>query len=280
VYGPYTRANLSHVNALERRLSRYRTAQRTIAPSPCNLRTRAIPPRSAPTTNTRLFALSALLSTLAAGGLPAARARAAQVLPIAFQIAAGEAQPVVTPEFVAERVARANQIFAAYDVQFVAAATAALAGEHAVIETAADRDVLGANVRRGVINCFVVGSLRDVDDPTQMRRGVHWHSRAYPGTHYVVLSSIAGPDVLAHELGHFLGNPKHSDTPGNLMSYQRTEALPFLDAAQALRVQRSVRAYLRTGELHPFAERHAGASRQRSASGSGLREPASMAGSR
>ena len=67
----------------------------------------------------------------------------------------------------------------------------------------------------------------------------------------MILSAIAGPDVLAHELGHFLGNPAHSDVPGNLMSYQHTEALPFLDALQSSRLRRTLRRYLRTRELVP-----------------------------
>jgi hypothetical protein len=180
---------------------------------------------------------------------PQAIARDPIVLPIAFQIAAHDASPVVDAAFLDERVARANEIYAVYGVQFAESATAALPGDHAAVETASDRDAFGANVKRGVINCFVVGSLRDVDDPTQMRRGVHWHSRAYPGKHYVVLSSIAGPNVLAHELGHYLGNPRHSEVPGNLMSYTRTDALPFLDEAQVRRVTRTVREYLQSGEL-------------------------------
>jgi len=84
-----------------------------------------------------------------------------------------------------------------------------------------------------------------------MRRGVHWHSRSHPGAHFVILSSIAGTDVLAHELGHFLGNPKHSDTPGNLMSYERGDAPPFLDPEQVARMQRALQGYLRRGELRP-----------------------------
>jgi hypothetical protein len=82
-----------------------------------------------------------------------------------------------------------------------------------------------------------------------MRRGVHWHSQSHPGKHYVILSSIAGPNVLAHELGHYLGNPKHSEVPGNLMSYQRAEGPPFLDAIQVRRIQRTLRGYLKSGEL-------------------------------
>jgi hypothetical protein len=248
------------VDDFERPISRLppgNSARTALVSSASNLRTRAIPPRAARAPSACFLALAAVASHVA---IATAHARAPHVLPIAFQIASDGTRPVVEPGFIAERVARANQIFAAYGVQFVAAATDALAGEHTALETAADRDVLGANVRRGVINCFVVGSLRDVDDPTQMRRGVHWHSRAYAGTHYVVLSSIAGPDVLAHELGHFLGNPKHSETPGNLMSYMRTEALPFLDAAQSQRVQRRVREYLRSGELRAVADTQRAAS--------------------
>jgi hypothetical protein len=257
VHSWYTHANLIAVHTLECPISSCATAGRggdhATSKFRFNLRTRAILPRAA-------GAALALLFVLARGVAPAI-ARDPSVLPIAFQIAQDAGHPVVDRAFLDDRVARANQIFAAYGVQFVAAGAVPLAGERAAIETAADRDVLGANVRRGVINCFVVGSLRDVDDPAQMRRGVHWHSRAYPGTHYVVLSSIAGPNVLAHELGHFLGNPRHSDVPGNLMSYQRTDALPFLDPTQAQRVARSVRDYLRSGELRAAAEPRSEAAR-------------------
>ena len=185
---------------------------------------------------------------------PASQARGPVVLPLAFHVAVVGEEPVVADQFLVERLARANEIFAPYGVQFTQTEAPALGADHAVMESASDRDALGAMIRRGVINCFVVKSLRDVDDPTQMRRGVHWHSRAYPGTHYVVLSSIAGPNVLAHELGHFLGNPSHSDTPGNLMSYQRGEGLPFLDARQARRVARAVRGYLNSGELRALRD--------------------------
>jgi hypothetical protein len=68
----------------------------------------------------------------------------------------------------------------------------------------------------------------------------------------VILSSIAGPDVLAHELGHFLGNREHSDVPGNLMSYEHTDVLPFLDAVQREKLRRTLAGYLRRRELVPL----------------------------
>jgi hypothetical protein len=170
-------------------------------------------------------------------------------LTIDFQIARVDGEAVVPIAFVEERLEQANQIYAPYGVHFDAGTILDLAAQHAALETPSDRDALGAKVRRGVINCFVVRSLRDVDEPERMRRGVHWHSRAFAGAHYVILSSIAGPDVLAHELGHFLGNPKHSEVAGNLMSYQRGEVPPFLDQAQLRRLNRVLHGYLSSGEL-------------------------------
>jgi hypothetical protein len=162
-------------------------------------------------------------------------------------------QPVVPRSFIDAQLARANAIFGPYGVRFVEqSAPPPLAEQHAALETRADRDALGAHARRGAIDCFVVRSLRDVDEPPRMRHGVHWHARGHAGAHFVVLSSIAGPDVLAHELAHYLGNPKHSETPGNLLSYERGELpLPVLDGAQVRRMRAAIAAYLRSGELTP-----------------------------
>jgi hypothetical protein len=181
----------------------------------------------------------------------AARAGDRILLPIKLHVAREGDGSVVPPEFIAQRIARANEIYAPYDVGFVVAAQVDLPATHAVIDTREQRDALGAYVQRGAIDCFVVRSLRDVDEPERMRRGVHWHVQSRPGTpHYVILSSIAGQDVLAHELGHYLGNPKHSDTPGNLMSYTHLpDALPFLDPAQVRRMHATIRGYLHRAEL-------------------------------
>lgn len=179
----------------------------------------------------------------------ALRARDPVVLPIAWHVAELDGRAVVGDEFLTERLARANEIYAPYGVAFAAVSRSKLAAEHAALETKADRDALAPGVERGVINCFVVKSLRDVDDPTQMRRGVHWHARESGGRHFVILSSIAGPNVLAHELGHFLGNPGHSETPGNLMNQRAGPTLPVLDAKQVRKLERAVRAYLASGEL-------------------------------
>jgi hypothetical protein len=175
-----------------------------------------------------------------------AQAREPTVLPIAWHVVEDAAGPVVSAAFLAERLERANAIYAPYGIAFAAVSHDALPERHAALESRADRDALAAASSRGAINCFVVRSLRDVDDPAQMRRGVHWHA---PSSHFVILSSIAGLNVLAHELGHFLGNPAHSETAGNLMSYQPGPALPVLDDKQLRRLARAVRGYLARKEL-------------------------------
>jgi hypothetical protein len=191
------------------------------------------------TTAAWLFALVALLF--------AAPLRAGEpvVLPLVVHLVA-DAVPETS---VADSVARANEIFAPYGVQFAVDKTVVLPAKHAALEARADRDALGAYATRGVIDCFVVRSLRDVDDPAEMRRGVHWRSQTHAGAHYVIVSSSAGPNVLAHELGHYLGNHRHSEVPGNLMSYMAGEGLPVLDAAQQKRLARTVREHLKKGAL-------------------------------
>jgi hypothetical protein len=181
--------------------------------------------------------------------LPAQRA---VTLPIALHVATSGGAPVVDEAFLTERIARANEIFAAYGVQFAVKDRKPLAERHAAMETRADRDALGEYFSRGTVHVFCVASLRDVDEAERMRRGVHWHSTTHAGAHYVILSSIAGVDVLAHELGHYLGNPEHSDVAGNLMSYEHTEVTPFLDDAQAARLRRRLQAYVSSRELVPL----------------------------
>jgi hypothetical protein len=114
-----------------------------------------------------------------------------------------------------------------------------------------DRHALGALVQPQVIDLFVVASLRDVDDPSRFRQGVHWRSRTHEPAHFIILSQIAEPYTLAHELGHFFGNRRHSDTPGNIMSYEDAPGPPFFDEEQLRRVRHFARRYVKTGELTP-----------------------------
>jgi hypothetical protein len=175
-------------------------------------------------------------------------------LPIAFWVAERKGGGEVANDRLLElHLARANAIFAAHGVRFERTSRRTLPARFAALESRADRDALGEFWKRGAIECFVVGSLRDVDEPERMRQGVHWHSSTHPGAHFVILSAGARPDVLAHELGHYLGNPKHSTGPDNLMSYGRTREPPTLDETQVGRMKRTIARYLRTRELLPLA---------------------------
>ena len=199
--------------------------------------------------------VAALAGSLAAAtdsALAQASAPVTVTLPIVVHVAELDGHPVVDTRFVADRIERANTIYAPYGVAFRVQSTRPLAAAHAMMETRADRDALATEVGRGAIDLFVVQSLRDVDEPARMRRGVHWHAATQPGTHFVILSSIAGLNVLAHELGHYLGNRDHSEVPGNLMSYLAGPALPVLDAAQQEKLARALRGYLRRHELLPI----------------------------
>jgi hypothetical protein len=156
-------------------------------------------------------------------------------------------------EWLARELDAARAFFAPFGVQFARAGEVdALPERFAHIETRQDRDALAARVQAHVINVFVVDSLRDVDDPQEMRRGVHWHGPG--GTHYIILIATASPQVLAHELGHFFGNP-HSKVVDNLMSYERSGGWVFFDADQGRRIVARAREYLQSGELSPVPSR-------------------------
>jgi hypothetical protein len=174
-------------------------------------------------------------------------------IPVVFHVAQLGGEAAVPPAFIAEQLAAANAIYGPLGIEWVERESVPLAAAHAELVTRADRDALARYVRKGAIHCFVVGRLMDVDEPGRERRGVHWHPRSKPRHSFLIVSKISKPYVLAHELGHLLGNPKHSEVPGNLMSYERTAQTPFLDAAQVRNVKRTLAALLKSGSLVPIS---------------------------
>lgn len=172
----------------------------------------------------------------------------ARTLPLAITIADGAD---VDDAWIATQVANANAIFAPHGVQFREVHRGRMDGAHARLENRRDRHALGTMLHPRAIDWFVVASLRDVDDPSLYRQGVHWRPRgvgAPAGAHFVITSQIAGETVLAHELGHYFGNG-HSDIPGNIMSYSRGDQPPYFDEQQSRRIGRSLRRFLMLGEL-------------------------------
>ena len=170
-------------------------------------------------------------------------------VPLIFHVAELDGKPVADAEFLRTQLEHANTIYRPLGLELVRVAQQKLGAAHARLVTRSERDALGASLVRGAINCFIVAQLMDVDEPGRERRGVHWHVRG-SRKHLVIVSAISGPYVLAHELGHFLGNPEHSDVAGNLMSYQHTDQVPVLDMLQRQRVKQTVEALFRTKELH------------------------------
>jgi hypothetical protein len=173
-------------------------------------------------------------------------------IPIVFHVAEREGEAVAPASFIAQQLAAANAIYGPLGIELVTGEYVALASAHAELVTRADRDALVRHVKQGAIHCFVVGKLMDVDEPGRERRGVHWRPRGQADKSFLIVSKISKPWVLAHELGHFLGNREHSAVPGNLMSYAWTVEPPFLDAPQIERVKRTLATLLKSGRLVPL----------------------------
>lgn len=170
-------------------------------------------------------------------------------LPVDVAVATDAGTPVRDAAWVDAELARAEQLFGPHGVHFRRVGLRSLDDSAAHMVTRADRDRLVSAYRPGVINVVVVGTLMDVDEAERLRFGVHWHYRPGPERRYIILSSFAPPTVLAHELGHYFGNP-HSTVPDNLMSYTRTPGHEvFLDEAQVRIIRARAREILATREV-------------------------------
>ena len=171
--------------------------------------------------------------------------------PIAFAVMQkDDGEPVREDAWLDEQLAHADDLFGPDGVHFKKTSRRLVGSMYAALETRGDRDALRLQTRPGVINVFVVASLRDVDEKERFRFGVHWRPSQDPKSRYVILAAGAPPSVLAHELGHYFGNP-HSPTPNNIMSYTRTGAPPFFDDAQLAKIRVTARRCLQERELLP-----------------------------
>jgi hypothetical protein len=177
-----------------------------------------------------------------------ARADDAPVFGLAVTVAEVDKKPVQTEEWIAAQVAAAEGLFGPIGVHVRWALAKPMEARFAVMDSRADRDALDSELEGRLINVLVVGRLRDVDDPSRDRMGVCWQNRRDPHKRYIVLSATARPTVLAHELGHFFGNP-HSTVVDNVMSYSRSDGDVFFDDAQKSIIRAYAARYLRSGDL-------------------------------
>jgi hypothetical protein len=174
-------------------------------------------------------------------------ARAEPIFGLSFAIARDAGERVVDDAWVQSQIDDANRLFSPLGTRFRWTMEKPLADQHGALHTRADRDALTPLMETGVIDVFLVRELEDVDEPGRFRMGVCWTGRG--GKRFIVLARTARPTVLAHELGHFFGNPQHSTVVNNLMSYSRDGASVFLDDRQSATIKSFTTRFLETGRL-------------------------------
>lgn len=190
--------------------------------------------------------------------VPSAQAEqsAPTVFPLRVEVAQVDGEAVMTRAWLDARVVELNRIYAPAAVAFEVASFEP-SDHNPDLVTRVDRHRLGplVDTESGQIHVFLVRSMQDVDVANHALQGVHWRSRRGGGyRHFVIATAIGSVPILAHELGHFFGNP-HSDTPGNIMSYTRGDGPPFLDDGQIARIRRLSREFIESGELVPVGSR-------------------------
>jgi hypothetical protein len=132
---------------------------------------------------------------------------------IHLHVASGDHALVATPDWVAERLAAANQHLATIDAGFTIAAIDTASAMH--VATRADRNaIIGKGLHAGVIDVYLVMRLDDIDADGVIR-GVTWRTK--DDRKYIIMSILAPPRTLAHELGHFFGLP-HSTYAISIMN--------------------------------------------------------------
>lgn len=196
----------------------------------------------------------------AAGPAPAPRAAAKPsvpalpALPVKLWVAVEDGSAVVSDPWLEQQVAEAQRLLRPHGVQIEQVERAPLKAQFASLETPEHRDSLAVHLAPRTINVFVVRRLKDIDRPNRWIMGVRWRWRSNLRKDYVILSARALPTTLAHELGHYFGNP-HSYVDNNIMSYQRSDpSAVCFDPSQGARMRRTVLRLVRTGRLITAAE--------------------------
>lgn len=180
----------------------------------------------------RIAPASAALVLAIAARLPAAEAKDPIAVPLVVHVAPGaDAKAVRDDAWIDAQIAEAERLLGPAGLHFDKKRERALPVAMAKLETKDDRDALAGELVKGSLNVMIVASLRDVDDPSRLRMGVHWRPRKALKKHFVIVAASAMPTTLAHELGHYFGLP-HDAVTNNLMSYDRDGGAIFVTAAQ------------------------------------------------
>jgi hypothetical protein len=165
-------------------------------------------------------------------------------LPVAVSAVFVDGGRVVDDAWVEAQWSAVDRLYAKVGIRFERRWVEPLPETSARLDTKEDRDALGPHVTAGAISVFFVKALMDIDEIGRIRMGVCWRA---PGDRRIVaVASNAKPTVLAHELGHFLGNG-HSKVVDNVMSYERTGGPVFFDARQKATMRATAAQLLRDG---------------------------------
>ncbi|MBI4702348.1 MAG: hypothetical protein HY744_14595 [Deltaproteobacteria bacterium] len=176
------------------------------------------------------------------------------LLPLALAVATADGAGVVSDAWIDQEISEAQRLLGPHGVRITAVERRSLPERYRQLDTRAERDELAAHCRRGVINVFFVAALRNVDLPERFIQGVRWQPQREGQKSYVIVSSVATPTTLAHELGHFFGNP-HSQVDNNIMSYRRSDpSVVAFDERQGRKMRSMVQWYVRTKEIVPLSE--------------------------
>lgn len=155
------------------------------------------------------------------------------------------------------QIKHARSLFAPVNVDFYVRSVVPVATAQGDVLTREDRDAFLPQAKSvDGIDVFLVRSLADVDVKGAFIRGVHWRRRDDVSHRWVILSSIAEKEVLAHELGHFFGLP-HSRYKESIMNKSPRKTPPWSARVFAAPEKKKIRQHrdkmLKSGRLHSFA---------------------------
>src|SRR5260221_7834799 len=92
---------------------------------------------------------------------------------ITFFVTNDEARAVAEDAWMDAQLMAAQSLYAPIGVDLAVAAKRPLPTAATRLVTRADRDTFAPSIERGVVNVFVVASLKDVDEEDRFRQGAH-----------------------------------------------------------------------------------------------------------
>jgi len=175
-------------------------------------------------------------------------------IPVTVHMLSDDEGAAAGAEEVDRWLTKASELMADAGVTFRAASLKTETMDSAIVPSVAVRNQLVSRAKfDGTIHLYVARKVSDIDKEGGWIAGVHWRywgsKKSMKGQHCVILSASAcGVETLAHEFGHFFGEP-HTKAPDNIMCSPGRRAGATFSAAQITRIKADLAARLRSGEL-------------------------------